>query len=137
MAVLAVEDDLITRLHRFDADLLDRIVTNRFSHREPRQKYSTCHKAESRDENSSVSNRPSRIGPCGTIVIKVTFGRDGWFAKSRCCEKKPGAGPAFRSLPCDQSHGFKLQDHLMRAVVDLDILGLDAQFRVFRYIIRV
>ena len=54
--------------------------------------------------------------------------------------RRPGLSPAFvhyELLTGDQSKAFQLQNHLMGAVVDLDILGLDPQFRVLRYVIRI
>ena len=38
-------------------------------------------------------------------------------------------------LAFDQAHRFQLQDHLMRAVVDFDVFGLNGQLWVFRDII--
>jgi hypothetical protein len=44
---------------------------------------------------------------------------------------------AARALPLDQPHAFQFQDHLMRAVVDIDILGIDHQFGFGRGLIGV
>jgi len=37
----------------------------------------------------------------------------------------------------DKTHLFELEDHLVRAVVHVHILGLDAQFRVIRHVVGV
>ncbi len=56
---------------------------------------------------------------------------------------RPAKGSPFRLrsslgvLAGDQAHLFKLQDHLMCAVVDVYIFRLDTQFRICRYIIRI
>ena len=40
-------------------------------------------------------------------------------------------------MQADEAHAFQFQQNLMGAVVDFDILGLNAQFRVLRYVVGV
>ena len=42
-----------------------------------------------------------------------------------------------KGLPLNQAHAFQLEQHLMGAVVDVDILCLDAQFGSFGNILGV
>ena len=57
--------------------------------------------------------------------------------------KRPGgcSGPFYwvmvRSMRGDQAEAFQLQDHLMGAVVHIDILGLDAQLGVGGHVIGI
>ena len=41
------------------------------------------------------------------------------------------------ALSGDQAHALKLQNHLMRAIIYIDIFGFDAQFRAFRNVVRI
>ena len=67
---------------------------------------------------------------------------------SQTDEQKPAANTKARpegralfvlkeGLAFDQAHAFQFEQHLMRAVVDFDILGLNAQFGVCGHVIRV
>ena len=51
--------------------------------------------------------------------------------------QSPAPMPANPASDGHQPHLLQLQEHLMRAMVNLDILCIEAQLRILRYVVRI
>ena len=69
----------------------------------------------------------------GTLAMRWKPGKE----KGRAQDPAFAVGIVLGLLRCDQSHAFEFENDLVRTVIDLDIFGLYAEFRAFRYIVRI